>query len=546
MSFSSISERIHQLIKESDAPVTAAEKSAADKQIQAIALDLIHNPSIHPREREEGLALLRKAFVNNYSFSHARLYVNLLHRKDLPAEPCRPYPKIFCNPFIASYGMGDGNSSLIARLSFDLCKKMIPKEIIDAITKDLSSDQIQVFLDIGSSGKLSSETVVGDYSGHHYDKETNEVLIKFHRWIFPDSAPGADHKKFPNIGVFPSIGFFGAQHWPAPIHHFKPMEVYAHGGANYMLYSPNGCHVAIDTASPYGSCWIAARDGNRVCIANMILNVADDKTKRMFPEFTDYFSLAIGCSNLDEYTQKLKAIAPIINRRCFHVFAPIFAAIRKDDEITLKTLFDDLPYTFQQAIYKNIWKEKGSPLGIHDDFGRLSFEGSANLAPKYIASTEEKINSIIATHKQIMDDLIETPLHLLLAKEDLQAPMAPSEAKAPLIDDKKGLTTVDAVIAELRALIIQNEDATTKKEAIHKLDQVAALTLKKQTAVSHKLFECVYLEHVASKDQIAGYEEPKHSNFGMAAFYGEDQQSTTPEVLLQALDLFESQLEKIP
>jgi hypothetical protein len=546
MSFLSISDRIRHFIRESDASLTPADKNAADAQIQAIALDLIHDPKIPQRDREEGLALLRRAFVNTYKLSDARLYVNLLHRKDDPAGPCRPYPKNFCDPFIASYNMGDATSSLIARVSFDLCKKVIPKEIIDALTKDLSSDQIQVFFNVGSKSALGYETVHGNYSGHYYAKETQELLVKFHRWIFPDCVPGADHKKFPSVGVFPSIGFYPGQHWPAPINHFKPMEVYAHGAHDFMLYSPNDCHIAIDRAAPYGACWVAARDGNRVCIAKMIVNVANDKACRNFPEFNDYFSLATGCRNLDEYTEKLKAKAPSIDKRCYHIFAPIAQAIQDDDEIAFKTLFDDLPYTFQQAIYKNIWQVKGSPLGIHDDFGRLSFEGSANLKQEHIATKEEKINAIIATHRQIYDDLIEAPLHLLLAKEDLQETMAPSRAIAAPIDDEKGFTSVHEVIDELRDLIIQNKDATIKKEAIHKLDQVAALTMKKQSAVSHKLFELIYLEHVANKDMIAGYIKPTHSNFGMAAFYGEDHQRTEPEIILQALAMLESKLNDIP
>jgi hypothetical protein len=543
MSHLSATHAIENLIFLSDQAPDMKAKSEIDAKIQSIAFDIIHNPTIDPSDRKEALTLLRRSITNTYRDQGAKLHINLLNRLSTPALPCTTYPGNDCDPFISQYGGGALNS-LLARLSFHLCKSFIPKEIIDGITQGVHDDQIDVFLIIDNRFMAKSEYVSKDYFGHTYEKKTEELLVQFHRWIFPNLPIGSDVKKYPKVGVFPSIGFYQAQHWPAPINHFKEMEVYAHG-ERVMLYSPNGNHIAIDRAAPYGSCWIAARDGNRVCIAKVIKNIADYDTKETFPEFIPFFSLGNGCRNLDEFTQRLEHIAKDLDKACFKMFEPLALAISSLDKESEKELFPSLPSTIQQAIFKNLWMIKGSPHGIHNDFGRLSFEGCLSLAEAYRASIDEKIEAIKRTHDQIMNDLIQNPLELLLTKEDLDMPLKKEIDRSlqQAIEEKtKRLASVHQIIEEICHLIIHHADRDQKQKAIQKLDEQSQGMLKDYAMTSHKLFKIIYDEHIANKDDIENYKEPSHPNFGRAAFFEEEHQKTHPQIILNALAILGSEL----
>jgi hypothetical protein len=539
MSYLSVTHAIQDLIALSEQAPDMKAKSEIDRKIQAVASDLIRNPEIDASDRKSALELLRKATINTYNDMKAKLHVNLLSRGSPPALPCKTYPSNLCDPFLSQYG-GGATNSLLARLSFNLCKSFIPKEIIDGITEGVNPDQIDAFLIIDNKFWTFADDVHEDYYGHSYPKKTEEILVHFHRWIFPDLPIGSDVKKYPKVGVFPSIGLYEAQHWPAPINHFKAMEVYAHGELR-MLYSPNGNHIAIDRDAPYGSCWIAARDGNRVCIAKVIKNIANDDTNYAFKEFTPFFSLGNGCKNLNEFTQRLETIAPELNQACLRMFAPIVQCIIDGDHEAATEKFSTLPSTIQQAIFKNLWIIKGSPQGIHDDFGRLSFDSSQSLLEEHRASRDQKIEAIKRTHDQIMYDLIENPLQLLLAREDLVIPEKVNTPKATE-DEMKKNASINQIIDEICGLIVSSGGACQKKQAIERLDEQTQGILEGKWIASHKLFEIIYHEHIANKGDIENYQEPTHPNFGRAAFFEEDHQKTHPQIILNALAILGSEL----
>jgi hypothetical protein len=281
--------------------------------------------------------------------------------------------------------------------------------------------------------------------------------------------------------------------------------------------------------------WIAARQGDRACISKVIMipNFYPPVEAIRFPELNEFVaSIHLECNTVEKFTKNLEKFRPHVAEFCAKTFNPIIEAARlgKSDEILL--LLGRLPPTFQGAIYERLWVIKGSPMGVHHDFGGASFKHDLSLAPKFHASNEEKIQAIEQASSLVIKELIDDTLFLHLHTK----PLLPSEQVQRL-----RIETIDNLFNHLKKATSLAE----KKAALCELDTFCESFLGGAKA-SHELFGRIYHLHINLKDCIDDYKEPNHPRFGEAAFFQIDGVTTRDDVLVIAMsDLKELILSKM-
>lgn len=592
--------QVTTLIRSYNAAIAAQapEKEILDIQrnISSLAFTIIRS-AVDNADTREALSLIGRVVPNTYRSRDVSLYVNLKDRTSPPAAPSRPYPATLQTPFLASYHTAGGPYKLLARLDGAICWDQIPKELLASLGEGLHPDAVDMFLIESNTGYMGPEWVEGDYYGAHYDRAQFAVLLKFHQWAFPDLPVGGDCKKHLYMGAFPSFGIDKAQHWPAPIGYMADMEIYAHpDGHGGMLYSPNDAHVAIDEDSPFAALWIAAREGDRCCIAKVILSLSHPRTSTRDPLFSDYFRLSENCSTLEAYTKKLIAFEPQIQEYATRLWQSFIAALERGNVEESDRLFKALPSTQQIALLKQLWIIKGRPHG-YEDFGRLSYERSDRLPPELRAAEADKIQAARNVQLEIVKALISEPLELLEARipserrveaagiagegrrmgaaaiaarltdvrevipktatsvrEDVSpTPSVAAEATheatyggagRPVSISPVGPTKNEEIGKALRRVLMLKETGRPREEleeALGRVNEVSADRLPDRQRASNRLFTLIYEMHVFAMEELL-LQEPSHPKFGEAAFYGIEGAETPLTVITMALNALESEL----
>jgi hypothetical protein len=487
----------------------------------------ILNDASTPEERLRCLSLVRNTYTNTYRITDNRLYLNLINRHLPPSEKCGTYPANLQFPFLSAYHSLNREGVLV-RLDPLHCAEHIPEKLKQDLGGHIDPTHTDLFLVIDNKFLANCEHVEGDYYGGHYSRSTEELLVRFHRWAFPIQHSD-DMKIHPLMGLYQPSHFFKAQHEPIAIDQMHPMCIHAHDNG---LYSPNGSHIAVDRSAPYSAGWIACKDGDRVCIAKVICNTMRQDLNALFPSMAMFFSLQQGSKNLDDYLRKLERLTVDLDTDLHRLFDPIAEAISRGEPI--KPLIDALPSALKMSVHKNIWTLKGSPHGIHNDFGRLSFEKDPSLDPKYRASDEEKIQAIVLTHNQIIKDIIEDVKSLLTsAEKTLEKPQCEIQASS-------SISSLSSLINELIQAL---SDPSKKLEKLHQLQSKGASTRIDEKKIEHRLFEHVYHSYQEFSDSIPEYKTPSHPDFGRAAFLGQDRVSVQDLILEIALEKLKSDLE---
>lgn len=489
------------------------EKRAIDKKIESVACRLMTDPLIVNEERQEALFHLRGSIPNTYS-SVDRLYLNLSSIDSKPSAMNQVYGGGFCDPVICNYHSGMDSPTVLSRLPFSAVASVIPPRLLKELGGGLNPDNIDVYCKIQKV-----------FSGHIEDVQgRQETLVRFHRWLFKSVPHGRsldnyEDKQFPRIGVFPSFGVTPALAAPAPFNRMAETEVYVHGDGLKLL-SPNNAHIGLDIKAPFHSMWIAARQGDRACISKVIMipHFMDFHGERMFPELKDFLVLGgLKCRSLEEFTKKLIAFRPVVEGFCERTFNPIIEAIELGQHAIAAELLDRLPPTFKGAVYEQLWMIKGSPMGVHDDFGGASFKHDPSLAPKFHATKEEKIQALQQTSHLVIKELIDDTLSLHLYTK----PLLPSEEVHRLRKE-----AIDGLFTRLA----EAASADDKRAVLSELDTFCAPIFDGAKA-SHDLFGKIYHLHKELKDLNDDYKEPKHPRFGEAAFLRIDGVQTIDEVV---------------
>ncbi len=207
--------------------------------------------------------------------------------------------------------------------------------------------------------------------------------VCFHRWAYPHLPFGADLKKDVLMGMFPLIGVQRAQD-DARISFgsLTPLRVHVHKNdhGNLMLYSPDNAHFRISTDMPFFACWITAQTDGRAC-----LNKTIGITNPRHPLGAALLESTKNCTSLAKHMDKLRSNVEAYLEREILPIADLAAA-------DPKALLNLEPW-IQNRVYGEVWKQKGSPMGISAHFGKEAFFGE-NIDPRHFCSPEERAQAI--------------------------------------------------------------------------------------------------------------------------------------------------------
>lgn len=399
------------------------EKTRLIESINTLAERIRESGALN-EDKTNALRLLDQAIFNT-GFP-GRFHFNLMDPFNLPAPICKAYgdyPVYMQIPFVDCYMFAVVSRS-VARIDPRVHAESIPQTLRDQVGFDPANTDFFFLFESATN----ADSIQGDHGGYHFERESREVLVRFHHVVFRDETKGCDKKVYVPMGAFPLYGARQAQFWPIPIDHLEPMEVYAHPRDDIMLYSPDGAHLELDTDIPYSVFWIAGQHGGRTCLAKVICK---NRGGVYSPAIERLFEAQSGCDTLDDFKRQLSAAEPFLRRELAEQFDPLVRALESGAEADIEAAFAALPRTYQENIYKQIWLLKGSPRDVHANFGRASFENDASLPAPYHASTEDKLRAVALIQEDVINELIHSQIAMLSLRSVRRILPAREPAAAP-------------------------------------------------------------------------------------------------------------------
>ncbi len=276
------------------------------------------------------------------------------------------------------------------------CAPLLPRRILETVP--LEGQQVDLFNLI-----LDTRGLIGL---HNYGRPFN---LDTHLWVHHDILPGGNANKSYPMGLYPVCGVYSAARntshkKPAPIAlgQLQPMRVHAHPHGKSkkacdMLYSPDDAHFMVDRTSPFSVTWMATQDGRRTLVARLL----------MIHDYTDPLMHAVvqASKNCQEIGEHNAALNVNVDKVLQTMFAPILLALKSDEPEAALKLFDSLPEWQKNNVYKHAYFIKGSPQGVSDDLGSLSFHNSEKIEERYHLSKEERMQAL-ANHIQEMQYIL--------------------------------------------------------------------------------------------------------------------------------------------
>lgn len=342
------------------------------------------------------------------------LFLNLI--ENVPPSPLCPAYNKMAFPTISTYHVIGSN---IACVRLDpKAREFIPKSILEKVGP-LEGKEVD----------LLWTAVDGRF--YHFDRSLNHSS---HPWSHLHAIPGPEKIKGPepnqeipnpdsniafdvDMGIFPEIGYEPSQEPGAiAINHISPMNVHVHAIANAknpkaagMLYSPDNAHFLVVPGSPFGIDWSVMQKDNRVAITKRL--VIFDYAHPICAKLIDSIR---NCECLDTHLQRLTAVPEAINK----TFEPVIKALETDNPKAMD-LFHQLPLCFQHGAYKEAWISHGSPLDIHGDFGRVSFEKDDSLDKKFHCNHQQRADALRKFADRLEHLLVGSQFDLLFRSQSL-------------------------------------------------------------------------------------------------------------------------------
>jgi hypothetical protein len=365
---------------------------------EALELEVrVHETAPLQAEAPDALVRAKSYLVLNQSNAPQRLELNMLLLVP-PALPSSGYyggPQV---PTVTTYGNIAAHRAIIR----------LPLEALDAVPDVLKRD-VQ-----GKKVDLFFSVVDGRHVGRDYDADRRPYNLAVHRWAYPDVQPGEDRCTDIVMGMVPLLGAGGCYNRPdaLPLYSLDKRRVHAHpdAGGRDLLYSPDNAHFTVDQKSPLSAFWIAVYHQNRACFGKYLVLRAFEED----PIAETLVRLHADCGSAEEYRGRLREIAEVVDRVLRPAASGDAAAVQR------------LPKWHQNGVFKHAWVVKGSPCGVHADFGRLSFLSQAPLPEEHHCSSAERREAV----RRHRDELVEvlatsqeelcTPRRLALGEEGMQ------------------------------------------------------------------------------------------------------------------------------
>ncbi len=331
-------------------------------QIDAIARRIMSTPFTEKDRRQllVNLITLRNRLILHIPVNQIKgniIFFNLAQPMLAPAPLCPAYNKMQI-PTLSNYQNIGSNIACIRLDSTALTH--VPKDVLKHV--DLTDKQLDLFW-VAIDGREQGITYPSPYE--------RSLNLCTHSWSQPHILDGDDVHFDVNMGIFPEIGFERSQDAGAiAVNGISPMNVHCHprgAQGSEMLYSPDNAHFEYIKKSPFGILWAISQKDNRVAITKMlvIFDYNHPLSKPLIASIKSDFDLTA-------HLQQLKLVSKSIDE----YFAPVLHAKNYEQ---MKAMFEKLPLSFQKGIHGEIWKLFGSPVGIHNDFGKASLEQDPSL-----------------------------------------------------------------------------------------------------------------------------------------------------------------------
>jgi hypothetical protein len=382
----------------------AAELSHIHLQISALAKTALTADLVEDERRKViGYLTLAKCIASPNFEDRVPDFRLLLNLKQ-PVTPflrCPAYDKAQMPTFSTYHIICDHDAGF--RLDPESCWMEIPENVRLAVG-DCSPDHTDVLFSIINASPIRGQDP--HYIGN----------VCFHRWAYPHIKPGFNVKKDVQMGMFPLMGVSSAKDDLAAIafNRLSPMRVHCHahvdGNPNpqAMLYSENNAHFRADPDYPFFSCWIAGQVDGRTCI-NKVIGITDTSD----PLCMIIRNSVRKCPNLfDHMTRIEEGVEQYIAEN----LEPIAKELDEDEAATLDR-FAALPQWMKNQVYRQAWLLKGSPKGIHGDFGRMSFE-NREIDAAHFCSRKEQAQAIRQFAADLQDLLVDSQFRLYASRLD--------------------------------------------------------------------------------------------------------------------------------
>ena len=340
------------------------------------------------------LVELRGKLVRNTSTYPKRLYLNLI--QNIGPTPFCPYYKKYQAPTISTYQIIGSNLSTI-RLDPSSVEH-VPAEITKKLG-NLSDKSLDIF-SITVDGRFVVNHPSG-YCGLDPFRDKNLINLCTHSWSHPHLIQPHEAQADTNMGVFPVVGFEKASDGGAiAFNDLSPMNVHSHDDK----YSPDNAHFNIIPDSPYGIFWAVTQKDNRVAISKMVVLFDFEHS------VCEAILNSIGeCPDATTHAERLKNVQKAQDE----IFDPIIENFKNNDEKAAMDAFNKLPDAFRYGVYEHTWKLLEEPMGIHGDFGRVSFQADGSLDPKYHCTNLQRAQAITNFHEKLDRELVGSQVAML-------------------------------------------------------------------------------------------------------------------------------------
>jgi len=260
-----------------------------------------------------------------------------------------------------------------------------------------------------------------------------------HPWVFPQAQYGQDLKLFLEMGIFEPVGVREVKTGDGiPFNALKHLEVFVHPKDGGTALSPNNAHFGISPEMPISAFWHAMlKDDKTVMVHQLIANIENHPmTNLLSSTFVDQQYQTVQ-AHLEQLKARWSEAIDATHAR-FDVIARAFEEGMPDVALEL---FNALDVGEKKWVHFRIWQLLGEPIGVHGDFGRVSFEGAAELPAEYHATVEQKaqaLRELCAKQIAAFDQILEGHFTLFETPHDLPIPSAEylrkKEVAQPLIE----------------------------------------------------------------------------------------------------------------
>jgi hypothetical protein len=321
------------------------------------------------------------------------IFFNLVQPRTVPTPNCPAYRKMRF-PTISNYHNIAGN---IACIRLDpTALKYVPQEVLDKV--DLTNKQLDLFWTAVDGRIISLE---------------KPINLNTHCWSHPDILPGWDVQYDVNMGIFPEIGFEKINDGASiAVNAIAPMNVHSHDDGlkpHMQLYSPDNAHFKGIPDSPFGVMWAVTQKDQRIAITKMLVIFDYDH-----PICKTLLKSIKNCPTLSIHLERLQLVEESIDS----YFKPFCGRFTANDQNAME-VFKKLPPAFQSGVYREAWRLFRSPVGIHDDFGKASFENLPSLEAKYRCNAAQREQAIEQFVLRLKDLLFSSQCDLLVKSQTL-------------------------------------------------------------------------------------------------------------------------------